>query len=130
MLGFEKRGKKIIELSWNHGIYFDAWSFVHILTGSMLAVLFIILGLSLVTGLIICFILMILYEGLKILKGIAEDLENLITDVVVGLLGFFFTYKIFIDQSLSNQWIFLVLFLLINAMLLYIGYEKYLKKRL
>lgn len=130
MLGFEKRGEKIIEPSWNHGIYFDAWSFVHILTGSILAVLFIILNIPLVTGLIVSLVLMVLYEGVEILMDIAEDLENVITDVVVGLLGFFFTYKIFVNQTPSNLWIFLVLFLVINAVLFYRGYEKYLKKRL
>lgn len=73
---------------WREGEYIDLWSLVHLLSGVVAGFVPIITSLSFGTGLVIFFILTILWEVFEYLLGIIESTKNSIVDIIIGNIGF------------------------------------------
>lgn len=91
---FEEPAKKAFVWGFYHGKYGDSWSILHILSGTLLAVAALYLDLSLVVAYTIIIPLLFAYEFGEAVFKIAEDVENAISDVVFGLIGFFAIFGI------------------------------------
>jgi len=128
---FEKRAKKITTTTWEHGRYFDLWSIIHTLTGVILGTLATILNINFFTALFITAVLMILWEVLEVVFEMAEDIQNVITDVVVGLSGFFLINLLFVIwPSLLNYLpLILIALLIIYISLNYNGWKTIFNKK-
>ena len=127
---FEKRAKRLIEPSFRHGIYLDYWSFVHVFSGLILGLLFIIFELNIVNALVFSFILAVLYKVFEVIVRISEDIQNVIMDIVLVTFGTYLAFAYFIELS-SFKMISLVFVLtLVNIILTYTGRIKYIKNKL
>lgn len=80
---------------WKHGMYVDMWSFIHFLSGFLLAGIFYKFDYSFLSSLIFSLILLIAWEFFEWIIKIIEPSTNVIMDLVIGSLGFFVGWYIF-----------------------------------
>ncbi|MDQ1299514.1 MAG: hypothetical protein QG636_182 [Patescibacteria group bacterium] len=73
---------------WKHGTHIDLWSFVHLLSGALLALGFYGLGFNFVLAAGISMILLIVWEVFEWAVRIIESSVNVAVDVGIGILGF------------------------------------------
>jgi hypothetical protein len=74
---------------WKHGHVVDLWTLVHILSGMMLGIGSVWLGLPFLTAAILVFFLLGAWEAYEWLLKILEKPVNVASDLVFGMLGFF-----------------------------------------
>jgi hypothetical protein len=74
--------------TWKHGRYIDLWSFVHLLSGSLLCILLSSLGLRFLLALALVTALLCLWEVYEWLLKILEVPTNVATDLLIGMAGF------------------------------------------
>ncbi len=128
---FERKASQYITFGWDHGRFADFWSFVHILTGIALGAMASLLHLQAFHALIIITIIAVFYEVLEITSGVAEDIENSLTDIVLAALGASLTLYGFalFSSSQSIRALVLISTLAVNLFLIHRGWQHYLKKR-
>ena len=127
---FEEKAKRNIEASWNHGRFVDLWSIIHIISGVMLGLVVLALDINFFYGLLFALVGMIAYEAYEMILKIIEDAENSITDVVLGILGYIASYQFFGSDPTTNYVLYLLFFVVVNAALFYIGWQKYLRRKM
>lgn len=129
---FEARASKIFNPGWEHGRYADFWSFIHFFTGLILASLALFIGLSLFESFLVSFVLAVLYECFEALLGVSEDLQNVVTDVVLVTVPAPIAFSLFPIIGVAGQnLIFLALALCaVNAFLFREGWNGYLKNEI
>lgn len=127
---FERSAKNFFHLGWGHGRYFDFWSFVHILTGVILGLGALIFSLRPGAALIAIAVALTLYEGLEIASHVAEDLQNVVSDIVLGTLSAALVIY-WLGNIISYNSLFLVLAaaIAVNLLLLRRGWHNYLKRK-
>jgi hypothetical protein len=119
---------KNIKSIWQEGQYYDAWIFVHFLAGVVLGFGMIILNIEIFTAYMSAIILLVLWEFFEIIKNITEHKENRLGDVIIGTLGFIFSFSIspmFIHNFLTPFLVCLVVFTISCI----IGWTRYFKYR-
>ena len=122
-LTFEKRAPQAIRLTWGHGRYLDPWSFLHLLTGVLLGILWLWFEVSLWEALATTALLAVLYEGFEMWLEIIEDWQNSLLDVVVAVAGTWLAYFALSSATPALQtWSFIGLGLL-ALVLLYSGWR-------
>lgn len=126
---FEKRAKRIIELSFNHGIYFDFWSVGHIFSGLMIGLVLLFFNFSILDALFISFVLAVLYEVFEIMIKVQEDVQNIILDIILVVLGTYLSFVYFIDLSNSEKSFVFIIVSLLNLGLNLIGWKVILNKK-
>lgn len=72
---------------WRHGRYIDLWSFVHLLSGVLLAVGFYGLGFGFEATLTFSLILLIAWEVFEWAIRIIEPTPNVLIDILIGAVG-------------------------------------------
>jgi hypothetical protein len=115
-----------IKSIWQEGRYYDAWMFVHFLAGVVLGFSMIILKVETFTAYMLTVVLLILWEFFEIIKKIVEHKENRLGDIVIGILGFIFSFSIspiFIHNFLTPFIVCLVVFIISSI----IGWTRYFK---
>lgn len=132
MFRFEKRSPRNFVIGFEHGRYGDAWSLLHLTTGLTVGVIAILLGWHPGFALTFSMFIMFLYELGESLVDIVEDVENAITDVLFGGLGVGIMYLIHTQQPIEwyIAWQIFVLLILIDILLLYLGWRAFLGKRI
>lgn len=73
---------------WRHRHYIDFWSFVHLLSGMLLAAGCIFFALSFMHAFVLSAALLLAWEVLEWLAGISETAGNIVLDIVIGIGGF------------------------------------------
>ncbi len=129
---FEPRAPRAINFGWDHGRYADYWSAIHLLTGLLLGGIWMLAGLSLSTALVISVLLASLYEGLEVALGVSEDVQNVLTDIVLVAIGAplaFFLFPVF-GFAGTNLVLALCVVVAIDLFLLRKGWNGYLKNAL
>ena len=112
---------------WKHGKYVDTWSFVHFLSGFLLAVLFYTFSYSFLLSLAFSLLLLIAWEFFEWAIKIIEPSPNVIMDLVVGLLGFFAgSYVFYFMKQPFNPYFYIIL--IITILLSIWGFTDFLKK--
>jgi len=131
-LKFEKPAKKAINFGWAHGRYADLWSLVHINTGILLAISVYIFKLPLKESSVVVILLLVLYEMFELTTDTIEDIQNSVTDIIVAFASFFVAYFICSSYKISHTAILQIAgaILILTILLDYIGWKKYLKKKL
>jgi hypothetical protein len=117
---------KNIKSIWQEGRYYDAWVFVHFLAGVVLGFGMIILNIETFTAYMSAVALLILWEFFEMVKNIKEHKENRLGDIVIGILGFMFSFSIspmFIHNFITPFIICLVVFAVSSI----IGWTRYFK---
>jgi len=128
---FERRAPKIINFGWSHGRYLDYWSIVHFLTGVILGAIASIATFPAVLAISIIAVLATLYEGLEILSKVAEDVENVISDIIAVTLGGALAIWLFdlFAASAQTKSLTLGLAMAVNIVLIHLGWRHYLLKK-
>ncbi|VAW32976.1 hypothetical protein MNBD_CPR01-385 [hydrothermal vent metagenome] len=127
---FEQRASEIIHFGWEHGRFFDYWSFIHFLTGTLLGIIAVNIGIAPWTTLLCVAGIATLYEVLEIMLHVSEDAENVLFDIILTTAGaVFIQYSIDMTTSINIIWIFIGIGL-IDLFLLSLGWRHYLKKKL
>ncbi|HFC10762.1 MAG TPA: hypothetical protein ENJ75_00985 [Candidatus Kaiserbacteria bacterium] len=127
---FEQRAPEIIHFGWEHGRFLDYWSFIHFLTGTLLGIVAVSVGIAPWTTLLCVAGIATLYEVLEIMLRVSEDAENVLFDIILTTAGaVFIQYSIDTIASINIVWIFIGIGL-INLFLLSLGWRHYLKKKL
>jgi hypothetical protein len=126
---FEAPASRIVNFGWQHGRYADYWSFVHALTGIMMGLVAHMLGFEMYLSIAVIFIIATLYEGLEVLAKVAEDIENVIADIVFVTAGAFIIHYFADIYALTKQQESLVLGLTVLAIIILIqfGWKNYLE---
>ena len=110
---------------WKESKYFDLWSINHLLSGGVLAGLFILFGLKFGVGLLISFVLMLTWELYEFFGPIKERISNQAMDMIEGVLGFLIAYPLILNSNFISRIVsfsiltFLFLFLEIWGFLAY-----------
>lgn len=72
---------------WRHGRFVDLWSFVHLLSGALLALGFYGLGFSVVATVTFSVVLLVAWEVFEWAIRIIEPTLNVFFDIVIGIAG-------------------------------------------
>lgn len=129
---FESQASKFFNLGWEHGRYADYWSAVHVLTGLLLGALGLFFGFSLPETFITSAILAVLYECVEAALKVAEDIQNVLTDIVLVAVGPLIVFSLFpaIEFSRAHLAFFMCVLFLAELVLLRQGWNAYLKDAL
>lgn len=113
---------------WKHGKYIDMWSTVHFLSGYSLFLIFNIIGYDLLHSMIISVSLLILWEFFEWITDIIEPSLNVMTDIIVGFLGFSLGWFLhyFLDQQFDV--IYLGFIIVVTLSLSLWGFLDFLKR--
>jgi hypothetical protein len=132
MIRFEKPARRAIEPSFKHGRYLDAWSILHLTTGLTIGIFMVIFGLDFSLALTVSMLLMFGYELLEAVLNIVECVKNAITDILVGALGvtLIYSYDFYADLTSSEAWATVGGLILIDCIVLFLGWNSFLRKRL
>ena len=123
------KNKPAISFSWNQARYFDYWSIVHVLTGTVLGFLFLYGDLAPHVSYGAVLVLLILYEVYEYVKGIHEVWPNRIGDVVYGVLGFVIVYEVlFASVEKQNLLVPMIVFIGVALTLSFLGVRAYLHR--
>lgn len=82
---FTPEGRLIREDVWREGEYLDLWSVPHFLSGLATGLGLHLLGLGMLTGVLVTFVLLSAYELFEYIVNIEEGRANAILDIVVGM---------------------------------------------
>lgn len=97
---------------WKMEKYLDLWSVNHTLAGSLLAGIFLSFGTPLLTSMVISFLMLIGWEFFEIFHHVHETIQNRLSDMIVGMLGFFVAYYLMSNDIVDRNGLFSVLFAL------------------
>ena len=86
-------GVPAISWTWDEGKYFDLWMIVHFLTGVMIGVGAYMIELTPIVSYVGTFVSLTLYEVAEEGFGVEETIENRLTDIVFGFVGFVIFYQ-------------------------------------
>ncbi len=127
---FESRAKKNFNPSWSHGRYVDYWSFVHLLTGAIFGMIAMLISLPATISFVAILVGLCLYEGAEILAGVSEDIENVLSDIVIGSVGAAITIFL-LPHLASKQDMFglLTLCITLNLLCISAGWKRYLQRK-
>jgi hypothetical protein len=94
---------------WSHGKYVDMWSLIHFLSGIMISGI-AFLFLQPFSSFVFVFVVAVLWEVFEAMVGIGEDIANYVTDIVIAVVGYVFTYFLYyvFDKPLSNELLALI----------------------
>jgi hypothetical protein len=104
-----------------HDRLFDMWSVTHFLTGTMIGSLFSFFDFNLVYSALIAFCLLMCWEIYEFIKKTGESYRNSISDVFVGIVGFFFSYNLLFNHNLNDKVLMSLLFLFLNTVMIIWG---------
>ena len=96
---------------WTNQKYIDFWSINHTLSGCNLAALFFFINAPFLISIIISLAVLIAWEFFEYFHGIREVFRNRISDIIVGMFGFFFTHYLMLDNVFNNTTFFAIIFL-------------------
>ena len=96
---FEKTAEKNVVIGWSHGRYLDLWSIVHLITGAVLGLVSLYFAVNMYVAFGVSIALMTIYEGVEVALKIAEDVENVLMDIVIGGAGFVLVAAIFPETT-------------------------------
>lgn len=96
---------KLLELVWrDKNVFFDMWSFVHLLWGIIFGyVLVHFFDFSLLISFLLAFFAMVLWESFEFAVGIKETWLNISSDLIIGPIGFLFGYMVLIEAPYHFQ---------------------------
>lgn len=109
-----------------NGKYLDLWSVNHTLAGVVIAGPLYYLSVSLTYSLIVALILIVGWEIYEIVFDIRETWQNRSTDIITGVIGFFFVWYMYPHFAIDTQisvYIFSTTIFLILEMWGYIAYR-------
>jgi hypothetical protein len=96
---------------WTNKKYLDFWSINHTLAGCNLAALFLFIDTSFLTSIIITFLVLLVWEFFEFFDGMEEVIQNRMSDIIVGMSGFFITHYLMLSDVLNNTIFFAIIFL-------------------
>ena len=96
---------------WTSKKYIDFWSTNHTLSGCNLAAIFFFTKTSLLISIIVTLAILIAWEFFEFSHGVKEVIQNRISDVTVGMVGFFVTHYLMLSNVFNNTIFFVVIFL-------------------
>lgn len=79
--------RPLVSPDWREGRVYDRWMLVHLMSGVAGGFSNVYFGLSAPVVVAIGLGLMVLWEGVEVLAGIAESWENRLIDLAFGLVG-------------------------------------------
>jgi len=120
--------RKIFQLSWEEGVVFDFWSIVHSNTGAIMAMIVPLVVGGAFLSYFIALVLMVVWELYEAIVGIEEHIENRISDIVFGTLGYSIAYN-FIPRDGLRHFVFLAIFIIIACVLGFFGWKAYHSRR-
>lgn len=92
---------------WNKGKYLDLWSVNHTLAGSVIAWPLYKFGVPLIYNFALAMILIVGWEVYEITHDIKESWQNRSTDILTGVVGFFFISNFVIRWNHATQyWVY------------------------
>jgi len=83
-----------IDFKWQTDAFINTWSLVHLSWGIILGIILSFTRLSPILSFITAVILMIVWEIFEAKVGVGEDWVGVISDMIVGTLGFFIGYLV------------------------------------
>jgi len=109
---------------WKEGKYIDLWTIPHILAGVVLCGFFNLFGIEFYLNLILSTLIMIGWEFFELyVLDVHEYITNKVTDVVTGVIGFFFTYELILKFSIKTMFPWIVAVTMIWLLLNYWGFK-------
>lgn len=126
---FERTARQPFHFGWKHGRYGDFWSLVHFLTGALLGLASSFMQIPFWTCVVVVAVIATLYEGLEVLSRVAEDVENVVMDIILVTCGAAGAYAIvsYYHVSYEMQAILICICLVAALMLIQYGWKNYLK---
>jgi hypothetical protein len=104
-------GEKWYIKIWTGKKYLDLWSINHTLAGCNLAGLFLFVNAHFLASVIATFLILLLWEFFEFFHGIHEVIQNRISDIIVGMCGFFITHYLMLNNAINNTTFFAIIFL-------------------
>lgn len=119
-----------ISWSWREGRYFDFWSISHFFSGVLLGLIGYLSPLSFSDVFLFMLVFLIVYEMWEGMVRIGEAIENRVTDVVLGALGFVGAYRLS-EMYLARTEVFIsAAFVAVALVLLVVvGWRSYVRHR-
>ena len=96
---------------WVNQRYIDFWSINHTLSGCNLAALFFVVNAPFSISIIASLTVLIALEFFEFFHGIKEVFVNRISDIIVGMIGFFATHYLMLGNVFNNTTFFAIIFL-------------------
>lgn len=111
-----------------HDSFFDMWSIIHLFTGMIMGLSFSVFDFPLYYISFFVFLSLVFWEIYEFFKKTGESICNSISDIFIGIIGFFLSYKIIYNYDFDSKIIVLILFLILNSIMIVWG--KSTKKKL
>jgi hypothetical protein len=108
-----------------NGKYLDLWSVNHTLAGVVIAGPLYYFSISLSYSLFIALVLIVGWEVYEIIFKIYETWQNRSTDIITGVLGFFFVWYLYPNFSINQQMSIYLISLFVFIVLEIWGYFAY-----
>src|SRR3989338_5581628 len=95
--------------AWSKGKYLDLWSVNHTLAGCVIAGPLYALSVPLVYSYAMSMVLIVGWELYEIVNDIEETWQNRSTDIITGIVGFFFIWGFYPTWTRPTQyWVYLL----------------------
>ena len=88
----DKTGRLVRTDIWREGQWVDLWSVVHTLSGALVGFMLYVVPFTSFVSTITALVLFTAYEIFEIVADIEETRTNRFMDIVIGMVGFIFTY--------------------------------------
>ena len=124
---FEPPGQQRVKLAWGHGRYLDPWSIVHTLSGLMTGIALTGFKLPLWLGILTILVVALLYEVLEMALGIIENVENVIADIILAILGVRAAYWLVGGWDVKVLALAFSIIATLNLGLVYLGWRNHLR---
>lgn len=112
---------------WKHGRFVDLWSLDHLLSGFLLGGASYWLELEFTWALVVSLAAMLAWELFEAVIGINEAYGNAVSDLIIGLAGFFLAALVFFQLQLPFAWRIFWICLVLAASLSLWGFLDFLK---
>lgn len=120
----------LVSWGWSEGRVWDNWMLVHFLSGTVVAGVLMLAGTTASYAYLIGLIVLTLWEFAEMAVGVKEEIENLLLDIVVGMLGFFM-FSEYLMPALNYNYIGLTTFILfvLASVGSFLGWRSFAKRK-
>lgn len=125
-----KKEIPLVSWGWSEGRVWDNWMLVHFLSGIVVASVLALAGASASYASIIALVVLTLWEFAEMAVGVQEEVENIVLDIIAGMLGFFI-FSEYIRPLVAVEmlgWVTLSLFV-ITCLGSLLGWRAYAKRK-
>lgn len=126
----KKRKKPLVTWTFKEGRFWDLWMIVHLLSGAALGIFFELTTLGFMNAFLTTLFLAVVWEFVeRKYFGVREEIENMIIDVFIALIGFAIAYTLAVPFGLVVNIVIIAVLVLSIAFFNYKGWLAYRRRK-